>query len=79
MPITQAAIAAVASQPRIRSHPPTTILPMMRDCEVISIIKTIMGTDTMPLITALQYSAFIGSIPINVIATPSAVAAVRMP
>ena len=42
---------------------------------VISIIKTISGTATTPLITALQNNAFIGSISTKLIATPISVPA----
>lgn len=49
-----AAIVAVASQPKIFSGRGIVKLPMTRVCEPISIITTINGTATTPLMTALQ-------------------------
>ena len=53
IPPTQAAIAAVESQPRARSHPLTTNSPIIFRCAAISIRMTMTGTATTPLITAL--------------------------
>ena len=61
MPAAAAAIASVAVHPTIRNGPPMTNLPITFLFDVMSIIITITGTATRPLITALQNSALIGS------------------
>ena len=55
-------MTAVASQPTTRRRPVTVNCRMIFLFEVISIIITMTGTATIPLITALQNSALIGSI-----------------
>ena len=47
--------------------------------EPISIITTISGTATTPLITALQYSALIGSSGVRFSAMPSRLAPISTP
>ena len=74
MPTAAAAMTAVASQPIARLAPVTTNLRMILAFEVISIIITMTGTATTPLITALQKSALIGSTGERLIATPASVA-----
>ena len=55
------AITMVAIQPTMRSAPRTIYLPIIFLLTLINIIIAITGTDTTPLITALQKSALIGS------------------
>src|ERR1043165_1160564 len=74
IPIAAAAITPVASQPTARRTPVTTNLRMILGFEVMSIIITITGTATTPLITALQNNALIGSMGERLIATPASVA-----
>ena len=54
MPPAQTAIATVAVQPSHLSGPRTVKSPMIFRRAVISIITTITGTATTPLITADQ-------------------------
>jgi len=54
MPATAAVITVVASHPIHCSGPPMVFVPMMSVRLVISIIVTMTGHETMPLITALQ-------------------------
>src|SRR5579884_485186 len=58
---TAAAIAAVLSQPTTHSHVGRVSCPMTFGCIVITIMTIISGTATMPLMTAVQNSALIGS------------------
>ena len=76
MPIPNAAAAmtAVASHPNTLSAPDNTNLPMIFLLDVMSIIITMTGTETTPLITALQNSALIGSSGEKVMAMPLNVA-----
>ena len=79
IPTTHAAIVAVAVQPSPRSQPLMTNFPMTLRCAVIIIITLITGTATMPLITALQYRALMGSSGVSVMIIPSTVEAARVP
>src|SRR3954467_8121650 len=65
-------IATVESQPSQYSGPPMTKLPITRRCRVINISRTITGTASTPLMTALQYSAEIGLIEVKLSAMPIA-------
>ena len=58
---TAAAMTAVATQPRPLTHPVTTKSPMTFGAAASHIMIAMTGTATTPLITALQYSARIGS------------------
>ena len=69
---TLAPIAAVDSQPSQNNGPPTTKRFITSCRRAISISSTITGTASTPLITALQYSAEIGSIGAKFSAMPSA-------
>ena len=71
MAMTTAAINAVASQPKNFNTPRTTNGPIMSRRAESSIITTIIGTATTPLITALQNSALIGSIGVKLMTTPT--------
>ena len=76
MTTTAAAIIPVESQPTHLNNP-TTKLPFIYHnvCSaVMSIIIIMTGTETTPLITALQNSALIGSSGEKLIALPSNVA-----
>ena len=75
IPTTDTAIAAVEAQPSQRSHPTMMNFFIIFRWAVMIIITLITGTATTPLITALQYSALIGSRGVSVIPIPSAVAA----
>src|SRR5882724_5044005 len=68
------AMTAVASHPTARLGPVMTNLRMMAAFEAISIIITITGAATRPLMTALQNSALIGSSGDRLMATPARVA-----
>src|SRR5437588_1284597 len=59
IPTTAAAMTAVASQPVKRRTPVTVNWPMTFVLAVRSIISTITGTATTPLMTADQKSAWI--------------------
>jgi hypothetical protein len=62
MPSTLAVITPVASQPSQFSGPSITKRSITSVRRTIIISRIITGTARMPLITALQYSAVIGSI-----------------
>ncbi len=72
IPTMQNPIAAVAIQPRQYTGPVTMRLPITDLRRTNSIIITMIGAASTPLITALQYSALIGSMPVKFRATPSA-------
>ena len=64
----------VAIQPSIFGHPITTKSPMTFGAPASHIMTAITGTATIPLITALQYSALIGSIGVKFMMMPTIVA-----
>gem|GEM_PF-3261971 len=74
IPATAAAMMKVAAQPTVLRTPDTGNLPMISGFAVITIITTITGTATIPLMTALQNSALIGLIDVKFIPTPIIVA-----
>src|SRR5207248_8865647 len=69
-----AAMVPVASQPSALSRPVTAKLPITFASSASSIMTTMIGTAMMPLITADQNSALIGSIGEKSSATPPSVA-----
>jgi hypothetical protein len=79
MPTAAAAITAVASQPSILSQGNNVNWPMTRRRDPISMIMTMIGNAAMPLITALQNSALIGSIGDKLRAAPITVAMAIVP
>ena len=72
---TAAAIAAVDSHPIAQSSRGRVKAPITSRCIAISMITTISGTATTPLMTADQNNALIGSRSTKLIATPINVAA----
>ena len=71
---TAAAMTAVATQPRTLTHPFTANSPMTFGAAASHIMIAMTGTATTPLITALQYSARIGSIGVKFMIMPTIVA-----
>ena len=65
MALTASAMTPVASHPKMLRRWPTTNFPMIFVLATMRIITNIIGTDITPLITAAQYSALIGSIPLH--------------
>ena len=78
IPDTAAAMTAVASQPVKRKTPVTVNWPMTFVLAVRSIIRTITGTATTPLMTADQNSAWIGLNDVKFNATPTKVAIAKV-
>src|SRR4051794_39018356 len=78
IPTTHAAIASVDAHPNHLSQPVIVNLPMTRGFAAISIMTVMTGTATIPLITAVQYSALIGSIGLRLMPTPRTAAAVNV-
>ena len=78
IPTTAAAMTDVAGHPIKRSMPVTLNWPMTFVLPVSSIIRTITGTATTPLMTADQNSAWIGlnEVKFNAIPTNDAMAMV---
>jgi hypothetical protein len=56
-----------------------TNLPMIFGLTAMSMIRTMIGTETTPFTTALQYSALIGSMGVNPIANPAIVDITMIP
>ena len=77
--ITVNAMTIVATHPKMRSSAGSTNSPIMSLRRVISIMVTITGTATMPLMTALQNSALIGSIAVKFSPAPTTVATAIVP
>ncbi len=61
MAATASSMQAVASHPSHRSGPRTAKAPMTSQRDAASIITAMIGTAMIPLTTALQYRARIGS------------------
>jgi hypothetical protein len=78
IPTTAAAMTAVASHPVKRRTPDTVNWPMTFVLAVRSIIRTITGTATTPLMTADQKSAWIGLNEVKFNATPTNVAIAKV-
>src|SRR5436305_13122856 len=78
MMIAAAAITAVVIQPIKRRPSWRWNVPMILRFPVMCIMATMIGTATIPLMTALQYSALIGFIGEKLSATPSMVAIARV-
>jgi hypothetical protein len=78
IPATAAAITAVASHPVKRRTPVTVNCPMTFVLAERSIIRTIIGTATTPLMTADQNSAWIGLNDVKFNATPIKVAIAKV-
>ena len=76
---TVRAMTAAAIQPRIRNTEGIVNAPMMSLRCVITIIAIITGTATMPLITALQNRALMGSSGVKFRRAPITVAAAMVP
>ena len=70
MAITQIAIAAVDNHPSQYNGPFTTNLLITSRRRTIIIKRTITGTASTPLMTALQYNAEIGLIGVKFSAMP---------
>src|SRR5882757_8857341 len=70
---TATAITAVDSQPTTCKGRGNVNWPMTFGCIVMIIMTTISGTATTPLITAVQNSALIGSMPTKLMLTPTSV------
>ena len=79
MAVTAAVIAPVESQPIAHSGRGRMKGPITRRCMAISMITTINGTATTPLMTADQNNALIGSRWTKLIRTPINVAAAIAP
>lgn len=58
---TSATMPVVAIQPPQRKDVGKTKRPMMRACMATIKVTAMIGTEMIPLTTALQYRAFIGS------------------
>ncbi len=71
---TTAAMTSVASQPITQSGSGRVNGPITFFCVAITMMITMTGTATTPLMTALQKSALIGSIGEKLMPTPSSVA-----
>ena len=71
-------MTAVASHPVKRRTPVTVSSPMTFVLAVRSIIRTITGTATTPLMTADQKSAWIGLNDVKFNATPTNVAIAKV-
>jgi hypothetical protein len=78
IPTTAAVMTAVASHPVKRRTPVTVNWPMTFVFAVRSIIKTITGAATTPLMTADQKSACIGLNEVKFNATPTNVAIAKV-
>jgi hypothetical protein len=65
MAATATAMIRVANQPITFRFDLITKRPMMSGRAAINIMTIMMGTEMIPLITALQYSALIGSIAVK--------------
>ena len=78
-PRTLSTMIATAIQPPTRSDAGMVCSPMTSGFDAISIITAITGTATTPLMTALQYSAWIGSMPLKLTPTPISVARETVP
>ncbi len=72
-------MTSVATQPVRRSHGGIGSPPITRGFDAMCIITIMTGPATMPLMTADQNSARIGSMPMRLSARPTRVAAASTP